>query len=80
METTPSTSLNVLGPVAIASAGETIVAEHRPRLLFVLLAEQLGDVVPSWQLVDAVWGRLAEPPSTAESALRNYLQVQFSRW
>jgi DNA-binding SARP family transcriptional activator len=64
-------SLRVLGPVEICSDGRTIVAEPRPRLLFVLLALAEGQVVPERQLVDAVWGVAA--PARAESALRTYV-------
>jgi tetratricopeptide (TPR) repeat protein len=52
-------SLRILGPVEIRLAGRLIVAEPRPRLLFVMLALAEGQAVPEQQLVDAVWGTQA---------------------
>src|SRR5215203_2569565 len=63
--------LLILGSIEVRCGDSELVIEHRPRLIFVLLAIEAGHLLPDWRLIESLWGD--DAPSTADSALRTYV-------
>src|SRR5262245_42984503 len=77
-ETGPSGSgaapahVRVLGPVEVAGPdGDAPLVGARQRAVVGLLALRVGAVVPSWHLIDALWGD--DPPRTAVKSLHSHV-------
>ena len=66
------TSIQVLGPVIVTGAGgAALLVGARQRAVVGLLALNPGTVVPTWRLVDGLWGE--EPPRTAVKSLHSHV-------
>lgn len=67
------TRLNVLGPVrAWRDDQEIALGPPQQRCVLGLIAMAGGDPVPTWRLVNALWG--AAPPPSALNVVRTYLK------
>ncbi len=64
----------LLGPLSVVDAGRDLTpARPKQRALLAALLLRRGEVVPSVQLIEALWGE--EPPETAQTALHGHVSA-----
>ena len=67
-----SLDFHVLGPLAVSSDGRDVTpVRPKQRALLALLLLRVGEVVPSDELIEALWA--GRPPRTAQTALHGHV-------